>query len=72
MVCRGRSKVITSTGVTCPVIVVVIVAVGLLLCCSADYGLLVMSDTADTTPHFTLWGWERFFEELVQFLETCK
>ena len=32
-----------------------------------------MSDnTADTTPNFTLWGWERFFEELVQFLETCK
>ena len=32
-----------------------------------------MSDsTADTTPYFNLWGWERFFEELVQFLETCK
>lgn len=30
------------------------------------------NNTADTTPYFNLWGWERFFEELVQFLETCK
>ena len=32
-----------------------------------------MSDnTADTLLNVSFWGWERFFEELVQFLETCK
>ena len=51
----ARLKVIASTVVTCPVIV-----------------LSIVSLSADTTTNFSLWGLERFFEELVQFLETCK
>ena len=31
---------------------------------------IVMS--ADTTTNFSLRGWERFFKELIQFLETYK
>ena len=32
-----------------------------------------MSSSEDgATPTYSLWGWERFFGEVLQFLETCK
>ena len=43
----------------------------------SDFGLIwcwllsIWYNTVDTTPYFNLWGCERFFEELVQFLDTC-
>ena len=40
----------------------------------SDMGWFVMTIvmSAGTTTNFSLRGWERFFKELMQFLETCK